>query len=291
MRRFMLILLILLLPLSALGEVHLTRETPADWQERPLLRVTFLETGRSDAILVECGGENMLLDGGDSSFAQALKWDLESRGLTSFRYFLNTHPHNDHIEGLTYLIRQGVCPERFMSPFSVDFDGDSYHKDAVKATKKAGVIYRLLRHGDVFDLGGAQLHILRTTEFPSLNDRCAVVLLTFGDSRILLTGDLTGQSQKSLLALAGAEALRAQIVKAPHHGENAFVAEFLTAVAPSLVLCNSMKDEAPAMVSQASGRDLPLLFSGEGEIVLETDGTDWYVWQNGKQGRDRWKTK
>ena len=28
-----------------------------------------------------------------------------------------------------------------------------------------------------------------------------------------------------------------------------------------------------------SWRDLPLLYSGEGEIVLETDGTDWYIWQ------------
>ena len=33
--------------------------------------------------------------------------------------------------------------------------------------------------------------------------------------------------------------------------------------------------------------ELPLLRSGEGEIVLETDGTDWYVCQKEKTDRTR----
>ena len=27
-------------------------------------------------------------------------------------------------------------------------------------------------------------------------------------------------------------------------------------------------------------RGIPVLYSGEGEVIMETDGHDWYVWQN-----------
>ena len=61
MRKLIALLLLMLLPLPALSEVYVNQEAPEDWSQRQLLRVTILQTGRSDAILVECGGEAMLL--------------------------------------------------------------------------------------------------------------------------------------------------------------------------------------------------------------------------------------
>lgn len=82
-------------------------------------------------------------------------------------------------------------------------------------------------------------------------------------------------------------AARAEIVKAPHHGVNAMAAEFLTAVDPALILCTNEQGAAPELQLQADSRELPLLYSGEGEIFLETDGTDWYVCQKEKTDRTR----
>lgn len=287
MRRLMLLLLLFCLPLSACAEVHLSADLPDDWAERKLLRVTILETGRSDAILVECGGEAMLIDGGDASWSSALQHDLEKRGLTEFRYFLNTHPHNDHIEGLLHLMEQGYQPGRFMSPYAADWNDGSYHQRAVKLTWDKGIVFRKVRSGDVFSLGSADIHIYRTDAYTGMNDRSAIQLITFGESRILLCADLTGNAQKSLLQELTAGTLTAEIVKAPHHGENAMVVEFLDEVDPELVLCTSNAREAPDLARQTDARGLPLLFSGAGEIVLETDGTDWYVTQNPAQGRGR----
>lgn len=287
MRRLLILLMLCCLPTLAAAEVYLSAELPADWPERELLRVTILETGRSDAILVECGGEAMLIDGGDASWSNALRSDLDKRGLTEFKYFLNTHPHNDHIEGLTNLMAWGYKPGRFMSPFSADWNDESYHQQAVKTAWDKGIIFRLVRNGDMFDLGTAQVHIYRNTEYTGVNDRSAIQLITFGESRILLCADLTGNAQKAIMKALPEGTLTAEIVKAPHHGENAMVTDFLTAVDPALVLCTSNADEAPDLVRQTNSRDLPLLFSGEGEIVLETDGVDWYVVQHERMGRDR----
>lgn len=287
MRKLLILLILLFLPCAARAEIHVGAEVPDDWHERGLLRVTILQTGRSDAILVECGGEAMLIDGGDDSWEVAVRHDLEARNLTAFRYFLNTHPHNDHIEGLLHLLEQGYLPEKFMSPHPADWTGDSYHKRAVHLAWDSGVPFRLIRHGDVYPLGGASVHIFRSTEHAGLNSTCAIQLITFGDSRILLCADLTGNGQKSLLTLTEEGALQAEIVKAPHHGINAMTPEFLTAVDPALILCTNEQHAAPDLQRQADSRELPLLYSGEGEIVLETDGTDWYVFQKEKTGRDR----
>ncbi|MBQ8202066.1 MAG: MBL fold metallo-hydrolase [Clostridia bacterium] len=287
MRRLMILLMLILLPVLARAEIFVDAETPADWAERELLRVTFLETGRSDAILVECGGEAMLIDGGDASWSEAVRSDLEKRGLTDFKYFLNTHPHNDHVEGLTNLMRWGYKPGRFMSPFAADWEGDDYHQAAVQAAFHGGIPFRLVRDGDVFPLGGASMTIWRSTAYPGVNDRSAIQMITFGESRVLLLADLSGNAQKDIMKALPDGALTAEIVKAPHHGENAMVAEFLTEVSPELVICTSNPDEAPALVRQTGNRDLPLMFSGAGEIVLETDGMDWYVRQSEPQGRTR----
>lgn len=278
MKKLMLILL-LLLPLTALAQVHVGVEPPEDWEERGLLRVTILQTGRSDAILVECGGEAMLIDGGDASWSKSLEQDLQARELTDFRYFLNTHPHNDHIEGLIYLMQQGYRPGRYASPFAADWHDGSYHDQAVQTAWDSGIPFRLVRHGDVLPLGQSSVTIWRSTAYTDMNSRSAVQLITFGDSRILLLADLNGNAQKDLLKLLPEGALTAEIVKAPHHGENAMVTEFLDEVAPALLLCTAGASDAPDLARQAASRELPLLYSGEGEIVLETDGTDWYVRQ------------
>ena len=279
MRKLIALLLLMLLPLPALAEVYVNQEAPEDWSQRQLLRVTILQTGRSDAILVECGGEAMLIDGGSAAFAESVRQSLLERELTAFRYFLNTHPHNDHVEGLIYLMEQGVLPEKFMSPFAADWHDQSYHDKAVQTAWGKGVRFRMVKNGDVYDLGSAQIHIYRTTEDTDMNSRSAVELITFGESRLLLCADLTGNAQKALLASLPEGALQSEIVKAPHHGENAMVESFLTAVSPQLALCTACDGDAPDLARQIAHRQLPLLYSGDGEIVLETDGTDWYVWQ------------
>lgn len=287
MRKLLILLILLCLPALAAAEVHIGQEAPADWAERETLRVTILQTGRSDAILVECGGEAMLIDGGDASWATAVQHDLEKRGLTEFRYFLNTHPHNDHIEGLIHLMKSGFLPGRFMSPFAADWNNSSYHQQALQVAWDSGVPFRLIRDGDVFPLGTASIHVYRSTAYTGINDRSAIQLIAFGERRILLCADLTGNAQKALLKALPEGTLAAELVKAPHHGENAMVTDFLTAVDPTLILCTAEDGDAPDLARQAASRGLPLMYSGEGEIVMETDGTDWYVVQREKTGRDR----
>ena len=60
-----------------------------------------------------------------------------------------------------------------------------------------------------------------------------IIRLTYGTTRVLLTGDSEAKSQ---LALMKETDVRADVLKVPHHGSKTSSPEFLAAVAPSVAL-------------------------------------------------------
>ena len=68
MKKLLLMLLtMLLLCAAAAAEIHLIEDEsqlPEGWAEKELFRLTAIDVNRSDAMLLQCGGENMMIDGG-----------------------------------------------------------------------------------------------------------------------------------------------------------------------------------------------------------------------------------
>ena len=61
----MLALILVLAAGAASGEVYIDQEKPEDWESRDLLRIWALYALDCDSFVVECGGETMLIDGGN----------------------------------------------------------------------------------------------------------------------------------------------------------------------------------------------------------------------------------
>lgn len=281
MKRFILFLLLsclLCAPLGARSQVFVNAEKPADWAERETLRVTFFKVGEGDAMLLECGGESMLMDGGPDKFRADLKQAImETRGLTHVRYLFSTHPHDDHISGLYRLMSYGLTADEFLSPFKQSMSNE-LQKKAVKAAQKAEIPYRQIVDGDTLSLGGAQLTVLRWDEGGSINELSAMSRVVFKDTALLLCADVPGLGQKHFLETSG-DALRATLVKAPHHGIQAFVKEFLDAVDPEYVVITNYTTGTKGIDTQLKSRNLPYTHTGHGSVVCETDGVDWYISQ------------
>ena len=75
------------------------------------LEITFLDVGQGDASLVKFpNGESILIDGGDAT----KEWDqgknailpfLKFNMISNIKYVVASHPHNDHIGGLTEILK------------------------------------------------------------------------------------------------------------------------------------------------------------------------------------------
>lgn len=253
-------------------------QAPSDWNLRRLMRLTVFQSGESDCMLLEAGGECMMIDGGADPWRKKLKEALDKRNIHHFKYLFNTHPHDDHISGLYRLMQYGFTADALAGMFPENFPY-KLHQRALKQAKKSGIPYRQCANGDTLTLGEATLSLYRWEKGKTINDLSAMVRVTFGNTSLLLCGDMTGAAQKHLLSTMEKDELRADIVKAPHHGITPFVKEFLDAVNPDVLFVTNKKSRAAKLDAQAGFRKLPVYYAANGAIVIETDGTDWYIRQ------------
>ena len=277
---FAILMMLIVLGASASAEVYMSQPPAEGWTE-DVLRITAIPVGEGDALLLECGGERMLVDGGPSALYHQLTGSLEARGITSFKYLLNTHYHDDHINGLYHLMKNDYTAEAYMHPYSnVMVQGDKLEKRTVEMAEKKGITVQRLYKGDVITLGGATIRVFRYWDIPNANARSMIERVEFGEASAWLCADITGKSQEYYVGALEPELLKADIMKVPHHGITPVQADFMDAVSPEFCVITNYEDGVTTIKSQMESRQIPVLYSGEGEVVMETDGHDWYVWQN-----------
>ena len=276
MKRFLLTFLLILLPLTAMGEVFINTPVPESWTEADTLRITVFKTGESDCILLESGGESMMMDGGANKWREDLRNALNARDITHLKYMLNTHPHDDHIDGLYRIMQFGFTADEFLSPFKESFSHDLHSRTARQAEKSA-IPYRQLFENDQLTLGNTTLTMHRWEDGSSINDKSGLFRVEFGNASALMCADVTGLAQRYLLENLAADVLKADVIKVPHHGLTACVKEFLDAVNPNFAVITNYKTDTPAMVNQLQYRNIPFMHSGSGTVTMETNGTDWDI--------------
>lgn len=269
---------------SASAEIFYTNQVPEDWHQRELLKITAIDVDRSDALLMECGGEFMLVDGGSGQFRNRLYRAVDEAGAKKFKYLFSTHSDNDHVHGLIYLMRSGNYEvEMFTTPNKETYqDKAGYHKKAVNATKKMNIPYHIVEDGEELTLGTANLRVMRCMESWGQNARSAVLMAQLGERTILLTGDIDARTMEHYTEKYGAEKIKADIMKAPHHGLATIVEPFRSMVDAEMIYVPNLKKNTNKFNNymKKNAPDTTLMYSGDGSIHMETDGTDWYIWQD-----------
>ena len=61
------------------------------------LLVYFIDVGQADAIYIKDSDENMLIDAGNNADGKLLVNYLKGLGVTSFKYVVGTHAHEDTV--------------------------------------------------------------------------------------------------------------------------------------------------------------------------------------------------
>lgn len=264
---------------SVRADVHVDETPPEDWQERDLMRLTVFRTGEGDAMLLQAGGECMMIDGGPYKYREKLRDALTERGITHFKYLFSTHPHDDHIDGLRMLMSYGFTADEFLSVFAKSNSYDNQVK-AVRQLDRSGIPYRRIASGESVTLGGVRITFYNWPEGKTINAQSCMARLEFGDCSALLCADVIGETQLHFLKTLDPAVLKADVAKAPHHGLTPFRTDFLDAVDPGfVVVTNYNNDKVTKITNQLNYRKLPFKFSGAGTVYLECDGTDWYIYQ------------
>ena len=105
------------------------------------LEVHFIDVGQADSILIQCDGENLLLDGGNKADSSLIYSYLKKYEITNLKYVINSHPHEDHVGGLSGALNFAKANQVFSS-FS-EYDSKAFN-DFVKNTEKQNLFWEPL---------------------------------------------------------------------------------------------------------------------------------------------------
>ena len=209
------------------GQPFLTAADVADWDGSGI-ELRFFDVGQADSILVRCGGDVMLVDGGNRDDGPQLLAALTDRGVSRFTCVVCTHPHEDHAGGLSYLAKH-IPMQRALAPCR-EAENYWFSDFAAEASQSCGIT--VPAPGDEFALGDAAVQVLGPLRwYDDMNDNSIILRIVYGDTAFLLTGDATWVAEGEL-ADSGAD-IRADLLKVGHHGANSSSSyHFLELVAP-----------------------------------------------------------
>lgn len=262
-----------------------TEETTEASEIPPSLTVHFLDVQHADSIFLACEGEYALVDAGYPESGDKVISYLREQGVEELDLVVGTHPHGDHIGGIPSVLK--AIPTQTVWSSQLPYVND-YVRNFTDAATSTGAELCYPRPGEQFQLGGATIDVIGplNLEYEDANDLSLVLMVTYGDTRFLLTGDMEELAERELLD-AGVD-LKADVLKVGHHGSYSSTCyRFLREVAPSFGVIslganNEYGHPHSAPLSRLQDADVTILRTDHlYDIVAYSDGeTVSFSWGN-----------
>ena len=171
----------------------------------------------------------MLIDAGESQYGGTVVKYIKDKGYSKIDYLIATHPHSDHIGGLTEVIQSLNIGTIYMS--NAVHTTRTYEnlltaiKDKGKKMKRAKAGVEIINTKDV----KASFVAPVSDKYSDLNDYSTVVRLDHGKKSFLFTGDATTKSESEITANISVD-----VLKVGHHGSDTSNGEsFIKRISPS----------------------------------------------------------
>ncbi|MFI3176131.1 MAG: DNA internalization-related competence protein ComEC/Rec2 [Eubacteriales bacterium] len=261
------------------------------------LRITMIDVGQGDGILIETpSNQAYLLDGGSTTKTDVGNYQiiptLKYYGIRKLDGVFITHMDSDHYSG--------ICEILEVQSTTGEIEIEAMYLTKNVTTDKASELYELialceipiyyldtsmeLRDGEVnFQVLMPYDGYVPATE----NENSLVMRITYGDFDILCTGDMEAEGEEklidSILALEGGQ-VDYEILKVGHHGSNNATSEQLLEVIQgevALISCGLNNvyghphEDVSARLEEAGMEvyETPKV----GAIVIESNGKDYWI--------------
>lgn len=270
--------LAVLIALIVWNSVRGTIYTPADDK----LRVHFLDVGQGDCVYISCGNESMLIDCGEKSEQKDVIRYLNREEVTKLKYVIATHPHSDHMGGMSEIIDKFDVEEIIMPSLTKNaIPLTQYFTDFVDTVEKREIPLTTAKIGMSGKVGDAEWRIISPTKCDEDNiNNCSVgIILKHGKNSFCLTGDAEEESEKTMAYSGVTEDV--DVFKAAHHGGATSNTElFLTMIRPEIVVISCGADNSYGHPNKdvvkrfESYTDKIYRTDKDGTVVIESDGEE-----------------
>lgn len=260
------------------------------------LRISVLDVGQADAILLQDGKRNIMVDVGndvknkvgDSGGKQALIKALDKARVNIIKTVFVTHHHRDHMGNIMYvrgkygvsnIYDSGYVNNGYKESVALNSDlrAGRYNGQALKAGDKITIdknyYIEVLAPGD----------FLSKKDLKNMNNTSLVLMLHYGSFKMLLTGDAEAPVEDALQQKYGT-ALQADVLKVGHHGsKTSSYWPFISKVKPkyALISCGDFsiyKHPNKNVVGSLTHLGAKVLTTHDhGTLTVTTDGKSFDV--------------
>lgn len=181
-------------------------------------------------LIIAPNGETMLIDCNITSCAPYIVDTLQKLGINKLDYFVNTHPHGDHIGGWDTLLRYIEIGQVYRTDSTLYSKTDQrYVRGFIEALTERNIPNTALYKGDKITMGENDEVVFdvmwpladtnwAANESDLLQNECSIVMtMRYGDSSFFFGGDIGTTTEYILLEEYG-DQLDVDIAKMNHHG-------------------------------------------------------------------------
>ncbi len=254
--------------------------------QTPELIINYLNVGQGDSEFIELpNGQTALIDAANSGDGTNIVQYIKDKGYNKIDYLIATHPHADHIGGMTDII-YGIEIGTIYMPKATN--NTQIFEELLNAIKVKGLSVNTAKAG-VYLIDSADLRVNMiapiSDKYDDLNNYSAVMKIVYKSNSFLFTGDALALSEEEILS-AGID-VKSDVLKVGHHGSDRSSAEsFLKKVRPRYAVISAGANNSYGHPAQITLDKLNALDSiiyrtdQEGTIIITSDGTNLTVTMN-----------
>jgi competence protein ComEC len=272
-------ILIFVTCITAFTSIYLLTQS----HKQKTLQIVFLDVGQGDAMLITTPNHRQIIidTGPQNNLGQKLASHMSASD-RSLDLVIMTHPDLDHVGGMLSLLDRYSIETIIHSGLRA---GAPIYSAIAEKIQEQKIPTITGESGQVIQL---DKHVFLEIHAPSpgrdsldANDYSIVSRLVYGDTSIMLTGDV-GKIIEYELVDSYAELLDSDILKLGHHGSQTSTSEqFVQTVSPEYGIisagCDNRFGHPHAGVLATLHKNKVEIIStcDEGDIVFESDGEGW----------------
>jgi competence protein ComEC len=245
------------------------------------LQVSILDVGQGDAILIQKGTQQILVDGGPSPQAIGLElgkkmpfWDR------TIDLVVLTHPEADHLTGLIEVLKRYKVKQVLYPGLECE---SSLYNEWLSLIETRDIKYTLAQAGQQFDFGSEVTIEVLNPQTPALIDTTSdmnansiVLHVIAGRVSFLLTADIGQEVERELITRRAD--LESTVLKVAHHGSDTSTSpEFLAVVIPRIAVISVGQDNTFGLPNQEVVGRLEQELGPENVYRTDEDGTIEFV--------------
>lgn len=257
------------------------------------MTVSIIDVGQGDSILVQFpNGQHMLVDAGESGESQKVVKYLQSIGVKYIDILVATHPHSDHIGGMSDVL----------SNFKIGkvWDSGYNHNSPLQINYYMNITARGIRFGKPKagfsqTIGDAKITVLAPSNRKTIssksdaNNNSIVLLITYRNTGFLLTGDMEIEERYSVSHWP-----KATVLKVAHHGsQNGTDSAFLKTVHPKYAVISVGINnryglpDLEILKSLSHAKIKTYITSRDGNVIFKSNGINVTVTNSRSVKRNR----